>query len=483
MDRKVASIIVIALLAVSTSAVLVNASSLITVTTDKERYVPGEIVKITGVTDKNKDVLVKINNTLGLVFVTNVTSNEEGNYSTVFRLPVRALLGKYTVTATLSGSSTEEETSFTVVMGLTKNLAEKLNSMNNLAKTRVETVFEILEESGITIPEDARNSYEKGVELLEDSLNLFEEEHYTESVNKALQALQEFNTALRLAKAVERIEAEEKGEEHMLRVAIDRAYVFLDKLNQTAENLEDAGYDVTDLEGNLSEAKEHLVEADALLSSGDVSGAAQELSEARGILGRSMALISHIAKKLKMEKAEKFIEQCNKRFENMIIWLNRKGFGFTQQEVALALMNLNRIRMRLNEIRLRMPSYGEDEIDDLRDELRNFSSLMDNLYRKEVMVAYQWVERLETRITILNKSIEKLQANGMDVEELKAKLNSLKSQLEEIRIRLREESGESIRGRLGEIDAFLYNCENLLKLKWHRQFMFGRHGEKTPDEG
>ncbi|MBS7619482.1 hypothetical protein KEJ21_02395 [Candidatus Bathyarchaeota archaeon] len=483
MDKKVASIIVIALLAVSASIVLVNASS-ITVTTDKERYVPGEIVRISGITDPNSEVLIKINNTLGLVFVTNVTSTEEGNYSTEFRLPVCALLGDYTVTATLSSSSTvKAETSFTVVMRLTKSLAEKLISMSNLAKARVEAVFEELEENNAAIPEDATSSYEDGVELLDESMDLFEEELYTESVNKALQALQEFNTALRLAKAVERMETEEEGEEQRLRVAIDRAYAFLDKLEEMADKLEENGFDVSDLRNNLTEAEQNLKDAEELLDSGDVSGAAQELAEARGILGRSMALISHIAKKFKLEKAEKFIEQCQNRFENMIMWLNRKGFGFTQQEVASALMNLNRIRMRLNEIRLRISSYDEDEIDDLGYELRNFSSMMANIYRKEIMFAYQWVERLEARVTVLNKSIEKLEARGIDAEDLKTKLDSLKNQLEEIRIRLREEYGESIRSRLEELESFLDNYDNLLKFQWRRHFMFKGRGEKNPDEG
>ncbi|MGQ9679658.1 MAG: hypothetical protein ACUVV4_02680 [Candidatus Bathyarchaeia archaeon] len=481
MDKRAPSIIVIALLVMSGSAVLVNASS-ITVATDKEYYVPGEVVEVSGATDPNSEVLIKVNNTLGLVYIINVTSTGGGGYSTEFRLPVSALLGDYTVTAKLAGSSgVEDETGFTVVMRLTKNLAEKLISMNNLAKARVEAVFEELEEDNITIPEDALSSYENGVEMLGDSKDLFDDGLYAESVNKALQALQEFNTALRLAKAVERTEAEEEGEECRLRVALDRAYSFLEKLESMADKLEEMGYDVTDLRGNLTEARRHLDESVKLLDSGDISGAAHELAEARGILGRSMMLISHIAKRFKLAKAERFIDQCQNRFENMIMWLKRRGFGFTQQEVALALMSLNRIRMRLNDIKIRISSDSRDELDDLEEELRGFTSVMANIYRKEIMVAYQWIERLEARIMALNQSIGKMKAKGIDVEDLRTKLDSLKNQLEGIKMRLNEGYGESMRNRLEELEAMLDNYDNLFRFNWNKSFMFKWRGGKNSE--
>src|SRR3972149_825910 len=97
MDKRVLSVMIMALIATSGLTIIANASS-ITVATDKTYYVPGEDVEITGDTEANDYVLINVSNTLGLVYSANVSSGAEEEYSTSFHLSSSALYGEYEVT-------------------------------------------------------------------------------------------------------------------------------------------------------------------------------------------------------------------------------------------------------------------------------------------------------------------------------------------------------------------------------------------------
>ena len=461
MDKKVLSLLVMGLILTSGISVLVNALS-VNVNTDKEFYVPGEDVVISGVTDEDESVNIRVNDTLGLVFTKTIESDGSGDFSTVYHLPADALLGEYVVEAKVD--SKKDQTTFTVVLAQARELAEKLIDMAQKARVRVEAAFEHLEDHNIDIPDPARDSYDQGLENEEHAQDLFDEDNYNEAVNEALQALQDFHTALRIVREVEGEEVEEEDTKlgRGPRVAIERAYRFLDRLSDMAKKLDDENYDVSEVKDNLEEAETHLEEATDLLDSGDVNGAAQELAEARGILGRTMALLHHIAKEFKIAKTEKFLENFEKRMGKLMDWISKKGYGLGQEEIASIMSSIRNAGMKLGLIRNRLHTGDVDEdIDEVLEELQKLGE-EGNLNRRTVMAMFREMERAEARVRVLGESLEKLALRGADTSTLDEELQKAEELVAEIRSVLQSGNLDDATGLLQDADEMLDRLEDLI---------------------
>jgi len=93
----------------------VNTSVCVTVSTDKSSYLPDELVTISGVADADAWVAVDVKNPMdSTIYTDNVQADDAGDYETMFRLPVDAMTGTYTVYANIAGAT--DSTTFTVVL-------------------------------------------------------------------------------------------------------------------------------------------------------------------------------------------------------------------------------------------------------------------------------------------------------------------------------------------------------------------------------
>ncbi|MFQ6053155.1 MAG: hypothetical protein ACE5OO_02850, partial [Candidatus Bathyarchaeia archaeon] len=337
--RRITALAVLALMAFPSLSIFVGAASL-TVATDRGYYAPGGEVEITGTADPNANVtiLVVVNATLETIYNATVTADEYGNYSADLALSGDAPTGLYNVTASADGATAQ--ISFTVLMTNLPTLAETLLSHVERSREQVEAVFEDLEGRGIEVPEEAVESYHRGVNASEEAHQLRDEGRYGAAMARALQALHHFRGALRIALGMRPETPPEDDEEAVkaedLRAAIERARAFLEKVNATADKLEDNNFDASRIREALEEANAALTSAEELLDEGDITAAAQMLAKARGVLGRTMGLLHSTAKRVKAWKAERFLTSVRSRIQFMEGKIRRLEGGLLGNVMATA---------------------------------------------------------------------------------------------------------------------------------------------------
>ena len=92
----------------------------VTVTTDKASYLADEIVTINGTADAGVLIAIYVKNPLATsIYVDTIAADGLGSYSTIFRLPVDAITGNYTVYVSIIGATN----STTFIVGETGSLS------------------------------------------------------------------------------------------------------------------------------------------------------------------------------------------------------------------------------------------------------------------------------------------------------------------------------------------------------------------------
>ncbi|RLI09579.1 hypothetical protein DRO42_03905 [Candidatus Bathyarchaeota archaeon] len=457
--RKFTALLMVALMVSPTVAAIVGASPL-TVGTDKALYIPGEDVEISGTAEPGASINITVNDPREVIYNLTVSADPEGNYSIIVSLAADALPGHYVVTASTDGETVE--TSFMVTMTNLSMLVENLLSHVERSQERVEEALAEFEEG---VPEDALESYQDGVDAAETARQLAEEGDYSGAIESALQALRHFQDAFRSvmeARAEEALEtAEETAEEEAekaveLRVAIERARAFLRKVNATADRLEEDGYDVSQIREVLAEANDTLARAEELLESGDVSAAAHALADARGTIGRMMGLLHSMAKKVKAEKAEKFVEQMQKRIQGLEDKIDKLRDRLEEKNAVRANQTLQAVEEKLQRIRERLEAGDVDAaLDELDDAVEEIDEGIDELNGHGISSLLKEANRVEAKIRALNATAMMLKNRGLNASGVEEEISRARSLLEEMMERLEEGDTEGAEGLLDEAEESL----------------------------
>jgi len=448
--RKIVSLLMLALVASPSFAMAVGAESL-TVQTDRAFYNPGESVEIFGVAEANASVAITVNDTLGIILNITASAGADGGYSATVNLTADALKGRYTVTA-----EADDETAqacFVVLPTSLQEHAENLLSLVERSRERVEEAIEELESEGIEVPDDAEESIELGFTALEEALRLLGDGDYSEAIEKGHEALQHFGNALRILREALPDEAPasvraQTEKAQGLRNAIDRAYAFVDKVNATAERLEEAGYAVPDIEANLTDAKAHL-EAAAELVDEDIAAAARELAAANGILGRTMGMLhSEAVRTYKAWKAERFLEQVDMRIDGLEEKIESIQSRLSRGQAALSALRAT--KTKLLRIRERLTAGNvEDAVDDLDDAVQEIDEELEDLDGPHISKYLRAMDMLEAKVRVLNATTERLAARGVNASEIEEQLQSARALLSGMRTQLEEgdldEAGDLLR--------------------------------------
>jgi hypothetical protein len=122
-------------------------------------------------------------------------------------------------------------------------LASDILTLVEASRDKAEAIIHGLEDEGEEVPEGAERALEKGNESLEEALELLNAGDCKPASMKLMEALQHYGRAAQKALEAEvepeDEEFEEKAEKAIgLREAIERAYSFLEKVNETAKDFE-----------------------------------------------------------------------------------------------------------------------------------------------------------------------------------------------------------------------------------------------------
>ena len=95
--------LIFSLLVVSLGLSPVFGQTDLTLTSNLDSYIPGELVQISGVTQNEQIVSIQVKDPTGkTLLVRSITSDSSGNYSLEFKIPKTSTQGSYTVVASVS---------------------------------------------------------------------------------------------------------------------------------------------------------------------------------------------------------------------------------------------------------------------------------------------------------------------------------------------------------------------------------------------
>ena len=473
----------------------------LTVEMDSESYEPGEKVEISGISDANASVtiLVVFNST---TIYTNVTeADEDGEFYTEFQLSEDASDGLYNVTASTDG--VEAKTHFTVIPdeddpSSGENGGEDDEGAASLS-VETDSVFyepgEYVEISGVAdenasvaivvvVNSTLETMYDNVTDADEDgdfSVRFQLPEDASEGLYNVTASTDEVEAETYFTVALDGDldgetgddgtddggSAEEDAERAIgLKVAIDRAIRFLDKVNATAIRLNETGYEVQDIEANLTEARNHLDEALILLEELDINGTAHELAKARGILGRTTGWLHSTAEKVKETKVKTFLQNVEGQINGLEAKINQLQDRLENGTIVLSALQAK--RRQLIRIRERLAAGDVDGvIDNLDNMIEDIDEELNNLNGESTSVKLKAMNRIEAKIRVLNATAQRLSRKGEDTSEIEEELTDATTLLSQTMELLDSGDIEGAEELLEEAEEHLEKASDIIRGMTH----------------
>jgi len=457
--NKLAALFIIAII-VSPNLTIVRGQTLTLAAFDVD-YEQGEDVPISGTSadGANLTLIVVYNSTT--IYEVNFTAAGDGNYTEDYEIPGNATDGVYSVTVSNGGESVTAD--FDVASTTLMELAESPIEQAEDAEDNVEEAFDDLEDEGIEIPTEANSSYLQGVEYLSLAKENFDEGNYTGASDNAFEAIQLFGDAFERVQDLTPVEPDddddggnETGNPERLATAIERAYAYWEKLNETVTRLGGEGFNVTRVVEALDEVKGHLDNASAYQEAGNHTAAVREFRAARNSLGRTHGFIESKVKERKEKQAEKFLEQFQRRVEKITGVLeslqDSLEAGKTQR-VQAVLQSTARKLLRLSD------SLGggdlEDILDEMQDTVDELEDGIDELNGAGLSRQLKSANRFDAQIESLTKTIQRLADAGFETSEFEEKLAYAQDLLARIEETIREGDKEAAEDLIDELEEII----------------------------
>ena len=464
--NKLAALFIIAII-ISPNLTIVRGQILTLAPFDGD-YEPGDDVSISGTAtaEANLTLIVVFNSTN--LHEANFTAEGDGNYTEEYEIPGNATDGVYTVTISDGGESVNAD--FTVSSDGSEMLAETLIEQAEDAKYNVEDAFDELEDEGIEIPSEANSSYLQGIEYLDMAKADFDEGNYTGASDMAFEAIQSFGDALERVQGLTPVEPDdddgdnETGDPERLAIAIERAYVYWERLNETVTRLAGEGFNVTRVVEALDEAKGHLDMASMYQEEGNHTAAVREFTAARSSLGRIHGFIESTIKERKEKQTKQFMEQFQRRVEKINGVLeglqDSLEAGKTQRVQAV----LGSAAKKL--LRLRDSLAGGDlegVIDEMEDAVDEFEDGIDELNGEGLSKQLKSANRFEARIESFNKTLQRLAEAGFETSELDEYMTDAGGLLARIEAEIREGNEEDVEELIEEAEELREEVQERFK--------------------
>lgn len=336
-------------------------------------------------------------------------------------------------------------------------LAERLMFQLEKGRERVERAFE---DRDLEIPEAARDEYSLGVEALNETRELISNGDYQAAAQVAKGALNHFGDAYRIFR--EHIQATEEPEEtdeptfneteRGLKVAIERTYMYLGRLNATVVSLKGEGYDVSAVLEMLRKAWTYMVEAEAQIEEGELRNAARALATARETLGQSNGLMNSTVKAYKERRVQHFMAQVQNNIRNINGTIERLQTSLEAGRTNQVRAVLSTVEMKVQGLQERLTSGNLDvSLDELHAAVNSINDGLNEL-DGETATQIRAMNMVEAKMQALNASairISQRYANYSDVQgEVDALLSRTREMFDEITDEIKAGNTEAVRDLL-----------------------------------
>lgn len=336
-------------------------------------------------------------------------------------------------------------------------LAERLMFQLEKGRERVERAFE---DRDLEIPEAARDEYSLGVEALNETRELISNGDYQAAAQVARGALNHFGDAYRIFR--EHIQATEEPEEtdeptfneteRGLKVAIERAYMYLGRLNATVVSLKGEGYDVSAVLEMLRKAWTYMVEAEAQIEEGELRNASRALATARETLNQSNGLMNSTVKAYKERRVQQFMAQVQNNIRNINGTIERLQTSLEAGRTNQVRAVLSTVEMKVQGLQERLTSGNLDvSLDELHAAVNSINDGLNEL-DGETATQIRAMNMVEAKMQALNASairISQRYANYSDVQgEVDALLSRTREMFDEITDEIKAGNTEAVRDLL-----------------------------------
>lgn len=335
-------------------------------------------------------------------------------------------------------------------------LAEKLMFQLEKSWEEMERAFE----ADLEIPEAARTEYRLGVEALNETRELISSGEYQAAAQLARDALNHFGNAYRMFREhVQATEGPEEADETSfnetergLKVAIERAYTYLGRLNATVVSLEGEGYDVSAVLEMLRKAWTNLGGAEAYIEEGNLRTAARELATARETLGQANGLMNSTVRAYKERRTQQFIAQVQNNIRNINGTIERLQTSLEASNANQVRAVLSTVEMKVQGLQERLTSGNLDvSLDELHAAVNSINEGLNEL-DGETATQIRALNMVEAKMQALNASATRISqkyANYSDVQtEVDALLSRNREMFDEITDEIMAGNAEAVRNLL-----------------------------------
>lgn len=432
LDKRSLTVFTLLILVVSAFSAPAHGASL-TVETDRESYLDGEHIKISGWGNPGDSVSVAVIANSTTVFESTAVVSPEGVYTLTYLLS-GAQPGEYVVEARAEGD--EAEAAFRI-LGADCRLARDLLALLSRSREKTRDMLGLGE--GEPGPEGA--SYERYLmaeEAAEEASELFEEGRCQEAAARATEALRLIGESVKLAREGEdpRNDVDEDVERILkLKDALGRVRAYLEKVNRTSREFGESGFNVSGVNSLVDEAVRLLLRSEEMLGEGKAEEAEELISEAKARLNRAMELIRELNEVNKIERARRFLTETEDRLglmeDRIINMLGNLGVpGHILEAVGAVFQNA---RMGIDDVKdLLETGDVEEAIDEFKEvfeETEEGLNLVDEFDGNRRGLLDE-LRRLEARLGYLAEKVEALRKSGVDVSKFSYKFEHAKVLLE-----------------------------------------------------
>jgi len=224
--------------------------------------------------------------------------------------------------------------------------------------------------------------------------------------------------------------------------------IYLDKLNTSANRLQEEGYDISGIPELLTSARDLLNSTEEHIANSDQNEAGGALGSAKELLDNTNTHLNSIIQKHKERKVEQYINQFSAR----IIEINNT---ITAVSSKVQLSNTNFVQLSLNKAQQNMEIISSNIHNGISFSLRSLTVSVDNL--KDTLnelngngtgTKISDMNRILANVQVMKNTAISLTSRGLNTTAVNTRINRTEQILEEMRKKFAD-------GSLHEIDDLI----------------------------
>jgi len=321
----------------------------------------------------------------------------------------------------------------------------------------------------INISAQIREQIQDAVRVLKKAEEENDEGNYSESARLAHDAVNRFGESLKnlfdltidptTPNAGEIIEG--------LKGALERAVIYLDRLNTSALRLQEEGYDISGIPELLTLARNSLNTAREHLTNGDHNEAGGALGSAKELLDKANTHLNSIIQMHKERKVEQYVNQFSSRITEINNTITAVSSKVQLSNTNSVQASLNNAQQNLDIIKSNIQEGVSFSLRSLTESVDDIKNTLNELNGNGTGTKISEMNRILANVQVMKNTAVSRTNRGLNTTAVNIQINRTEQIIEEMRKKFAD-------GSLDEIDDLI---EDAMKK------YFGADGSLSSNEG